>query len=404
MDPDGVMKSVRLMAPHCLELQLQEEISQRRDRAREQKRLEEAATSSASSRLRDELPVQPGDTVAVFNWQAAVERFRTLEAGLASVDKDVLKRDLDHFARAMRHGPWRSITIRAGWRRQLDDLERDMPNFKPVIRFVAERIALSELGGAPLRPPPILLLGEPGLGKTHFTHRLAEALGTKVHRQAFDNVQSTMSLRGSERYWGNTTTGVLWDRIVLGTCANLMVLLDELDKSKGYRDANPADALLSLLEPVTAATIKDLSVDFEFDASHVWYVATANDEQAIRAPLRSRFTTFTIEAPDIDGRLAVANSIFAGTLAALVPPNAKRSFRPLSDLQVCRLAWLTPRQIRKVCERILGIAALAGRWHFKDEDFDEALSLPTSPAQRSRKARGNDNDDGDGSIVEGRQS
>ncbi|MCU4119939.1 hypothetical protein [Variovorax sp. N23] len=101
------------------------------------------------------------------------------------------------------------------------------------------------------------------------------------------------------------------------------------------------------MEPVTATKVKDRSIDFEFDASRVLYVATANDDDRISAPVRSRFLEFFIEEPDIDGRLVLAHSIFQATLERMVPQEDLRAqlTRP-TDLQICRLAWKTPRQIR----------------------------------------------------------
>lgn len=47
----------------------------------------------------------------------------------------------------------------------------------------------------------------------------------------------------------------------VGHCANLMVLLNELDKGKGYGDAGPTNALLSLLELV--ASVMKARVDYD---------------------------------------------------------------------------------------------------------------------------------------------
>ncbi|SEA74427.1 AAA family ATPase [Variovorax sp. YR216] len=331
----------------------------------------------------EELPPAPPGTVAVFEWEAARERFHSLKNAPASGDKDVVARDLRHFAKAMADGPWRAVARPIAWREHLEQLALDMPNFAPVVDAVRRAFALADLTGRPPVLPPLLLLGAPGVGKTHFTHRLAQTLQTTIHRQAFDNPQSNSGLRGSERHWGNTAVGALWELIVLGTKANPVVLLDEIDKGEqGGNNYRPVDALLTLLEPVTASKVKDMSVDFEFDASHVIYVATANDARRISAPVRSRFLEFFIEEPDIDGRLALAHSIFQATLEHLVPVESVRvEFARPTDLQICRLAWLTPRQIRMACERALGAAAYEGRRHFEDSDFDvpAVAGAATSP-------------------------
>jgi ATP-dependent Lon protease len=340
----------------------------------------------------DELPPPPPNTVAVFDWDAARERFESLKKNPATADKDLVARDLRHFAKAMANGPWRSVARPGDWREDLQQLVAEMPNFAGVVEAIQHAMALADLSGRPPMPQPILLLGAPGVGKTHFTHRLAEVLQTTIHRQSFDNAQTTTGLRGADRHWGTSAVGALWELIVLGKNANPLVVLDELDK--GAHSGNhyrPVDALLSLLEPVTASKVKDVSVDFEFDASHVVYIATANDADRISAPVRSRFLEFFIDEPDIDGRLVLAHSIFEATLKRLVPLDEVRAAiaRP-TDLQICRLAWMTPRQIRMAVERALGAAVYAGRRHFEDSDFDASTAHVKTASFRRPKDSGDD--------------
>ncbi|MDN8612404.1 AAA family ATPase [Variovorax ginsengisoli] len=342
----------------------------------------------------DELPPAPPNTVAVFDWHAARERFDSLKRYPATADKEIIARDLRHFAKAMANGPWRTVARSAAWREDLQQLAEEMPNFAVVVEAIQRAMALADLSGRPPALQPILLLGAPGVGKTHFTHRLAESLQTTIHLQSFDNAQSNTLLRGSERHWSNSSVGALWELIVLGEKANPVVLLDEIDKGANEGGHHrPVDALLSLLEPVTAARVKDVSVDFEFDASHVVYVATANDAGRIAAPVRSRFLEFFIKEPDIDGRLVLAHSIFQATLNRMVPSEEVRAtFARPTDLQICRLAWMTPRQIRMTSEQALGAAAYEGRRHFEDRDFD-APKPRTQVAATSRRPKDGDGDE-----------
>ena len=60
----------------------------------------------------------------------------------------------------------------------IDDLYDSCPNFAEVIDDLKKYIALSVAGNEPMSFTPILLLGEPGIGKTHFARELAARLGT----------------------------------------------------------------------------------------------------------------------------------------------------------------------------------------------------------------------------------
>ena len=68
------------------------------------------------------------------------------------------------------------MVLDRGWQDGLRRLEEEMPNFGAVIEQVRVCCALVRLTGRPLRIPPILLAGMPGLGKTRFALRLAETL------------------------------------------------------------------------------------------------------------------------------------------------------------------------------------------------------------------------------------
>src|SRR5437868_3326993 len=152
----------------------------------------------------DKLPPTPENSVSVFDWDAARDRFNLLKKHPSAVEREIITRDLQHFAKAMANGPWRSIARPETWRKDLEQLAAEMPNFAPVVALTQRAMALADLSGRPATPQPILLLGAPGVGKTHFTQRLAEVLRTTIHRQPFDNSQSNSALRGSERHWGNS--------------------------------------------------------------------------------------------------------------------------------------------------------------------------------------------------------
>ena len=57
-------------------------------------------------------------------------------------------------------------------------LEQELPNFGDVLDDLRKQIALCMETDDPLELTPMLLLGEPGIGKTHFARRLSSLLGT----------------------------------------------------------------------------------------------------------------------------------------------------------------------------------------------------------------------------------
>ncbi|MFX5583067.1 AAA family ATPase, partial [Acinetobacter baumannii] len=60
----------------------------------------------------------------------------------------------------------------------MDALYDELPNFHEVLDDVRRQIALCNDSSDALEITPLLLLGPPGVGKTHFARQLAELLGT----------------------------------------------------------------------------------------------------------------------------------------------------------------------------------------------------------------------------------
>jgi ATP-dependent Lon protease len=243
----------------------------------------------------------------VYEWDAPlslIENHRT-------PDQDAQKRDKDIFELLKKHGHMRRVA------RPDSDLVFDalallrerQPHFSAVVDLVRQHLRLAFAQGKPLHLPPILLLGEPGVGKTHLTKQLAAALQTPMRRHGFDSATTGSTLTGSERHWGNTSYGLMFELLCLNEIINPVVLLDEIDKASGAPHRNPAAPLHTLLEPVSAGQSTDLSVGLTFDASFVTWIATANDASCIPASLRSRFIEFLILPPLGQHALQVARNI-----------------------------------------------------------------------------------------------
>ena len=283
----------------------------------------------------------------------------TSDRQLSARDKALFEKlkDLGAF-RTLRHHNTYATTLNA-----LGELGLQQPHFAEVIDFVKARIVLARELATPLALPPILLVGPPGVGKTHFTLALAKAMERPVERHSFDADYTGSALMGSDRHWSNTKTGRVFNAICLGESADPIILLDELDKADVVSRSNALGPLHSLLEPLTARDVVDISAGIRFDASHVFWIATANELRHIPEPIRSRFRIFTLQAPTAGQALDLARAVVEAVHKRF--PSFEVSLRHLATL----VAHLTPREQIQALEQAFAAAATNGRRHLLCQDL-----------------------------------
>lgn len=287
-------------------------------------------------------------------------------------DGDNSKKELELLARVIRQGAFRAVRNPgrdAGqWTGICRRLDTHHPQFRSVTQLVKACADLATEGHCALRVPPILLVGPPGIGKTHYAFDLADAMGLPIRIQSMENAQSPALFLGTERHWSTSGTGILFELVVLGEVANPVVVIDEIDKCKaGHYE--PTNAFHTLLEPRTAACVRDAGLDLPFDASLVFYIATANDEHALPLSLRSRFKIFPILPPTGAEALDLAHVVATDAVAMLRVPG----FAPPPRSLTKALAHLTAREIKNTTQVAVGAARAAGRKHLDLLDFPADL-------------------------------
>jgi ATP-dependent Lon protease len=248
----------------------------------------------------------------------------------------------------------------------VDDLYDASPNFKAVIDDLRKFLALAVAGDEAVQFTPMLLLGEPGLGKTYFAKQLAHALATGYEFVSMSSLTAGWVLTGASAQWHNARPGKVAQTLIEGDYANPVVVLDEVDKAGGDARYDPMGALYTLLERDTAVHFKDEFIDVDMDASHILWVATANDESAIPEPILNRMNVYAIERPDLEGSRKIALAVYREILEQHrwpFPPEPSQSVLE-------RLATIPPRDMRKLLLDAFGTARLSGRDHLVPEDID----------------------------------
>jgi len=256
--------------------------------------------------------------------------------------------------------------VKPSTHKAVDDLYDTSPNFREVIDDLRKFLALAVSGNEAVQFTPMLLLGEPGLGKTYFAKKLAHVLGTGFEFVSMSSLTAGWVLTGASAQWHNARPGKVAQTLIEGEFANPVVVLDEVDKAGGDARYDPMGALYTLLERDTASHFKDEFIDVDMDASHLLWVATANDEASIPEPILNRMNVYAIDRPDADGARRIALAVYREILEQ---HNWAFPAEP-DELVVAKLATIPPRDMKKLLLDAFGTARLAGRDHLAPEDID----------------------------------
>lgn len=258
------------------------------------------------------------------------------------------------------------FTIKPSALPDIDSLIDDLPNFAEPLEDIRRQLVLCLAGEDSLDLEPMLLLGDPGIGKTHFARRLATLLGTGYNFIGMSSLTAGWILSGASAQWKNAKPGKVFDSLVHGDYANPVIVVDEIDKAGGDQQYDPLGSLYTLLERDTASEFVDEFAEVAIDASDVVWIATANDARTIPEPILNRMNVYTIDPPDADGSRRIAASIYRELRE--VHGWGKLFPAELQADALDRVARLKPREMRRVILTAFGNAKLAGRNEVQAED------------------------------------
>ncbi len=277
---------------------------------------------------------------------------------------DALK---DTYERMLRAGGNR-FAVKPSSLPAMEKLYDDLPNFGDVLDDIKRQLSLCVNSRDRLELAPMLLLGDPGIGKTHFAKRIANLLGTGFGFISMSSLTAGWIIGGASSQWKNAKPGKVFETFLRGEYANPVMVVDEIDKASSDGAYDPLGAMYSLLEHDTATEFIDEFVEIPIDASEVVWVATANDARHIPEPILSRMNVYEIEAPDHDAACRIATAIYREIRES---HDWGRRFPALPDQSVIeRLAGFSPREMRKAINQAFGNASLAGRDVLTPDDID----------------------------------
>ncbi|MBW3241716.1 AAA family ATPase [Epibacterium sp. DP7N7-1] len=171
-----------------------------------------------------------------------------------------------------------------------------------VWRSLHQNRASGRLGA---RFAPVLLDGAPGIGKSAWGRRLAQLLETPDMIMDATGENASFGLIGSQRGWAKAGPGRLISLMLMRQIANPLALIDEIEKS-GTPVSNTdkafslPNALLPLLEDLTASRWSCPYFQHQFDMSCVNWVFTCNSLRGLPEPFLSRVRVISVPSPTQD--------------------------------------------------------------------------------------------------------
>lgn len=270
------------------------------------------------------------------------------------------------YERMLEKGPER-FQVKPSGLPAMEHLYDELPNFHPVLDDIRRQLALCHDSRDALEITPMLLLGPPGVGKTHFAREVAKLLGTGMGFISMSSLTAGWVLSGASSQWKGARPGKVFETLVDGQYANPVMVVDEIDKARGEHAYDPLGALYSLLEHDTAGAFVDEFAEVAVDASQVIWVATANDERSIPEPILNRVNVYQVDMPDHAAARTIAQRLYAG-IRAQHDWGTRFDPAPADDV-LDRLAELAPREMRRAWMTAFGNARLDGRDHITLADL-----------------------------------
>lgn len=231
----------------------------------------------------------------------------------------------------------------------LSGLKETFPNFSEVIDLYSMAMRLNLVSGVKeVSLRPLLLVGEPGVGKTRFLTELGNVLKTGFFSIDMSRVSAGFVLSGSDSTWGSGKPGFISDSLRESNVANPLILVDEIDKVGGDSRYDPTASFYALLEQHTARQFSDEFLKIPMDCSRINWVASANYPERIEPAILSRMKVVQINMPTPEETVLIVRHVYSELLT-------RKSWRKLfaselSEPVVKKLENISPRMIIQVLE------------------------------------------------------
>ena len=221
--------------------------------------------------------------------KAYIERLTRLVASPAySQEFDSIERYLDWIISL----PWtntsQDILSIENAKKTLDTNHFGLTSIKEKILEYIAVLDLKYAKGQPVKAPAMLFLGLVGTGKTTMAYSIAQSLGRKFARIPMGGMGDALQLRGRSRSYPDAEPGQIMKILRRVGTNNPVILLDEIDRVTEEARADIMGVLVEILDPEQNSHFLDHFIDYPFNLSQVFFIATANNTKNIATAVLDR--------------------------------------------------------------------------------------------------------------------
>lgn len=174
-----------------------------------------------------------------------------------------------------------------------------------VKQRIVEYLAI-KMRSAKSKGSVICLVGPPGVGKTSLAKSIAESLGKKFAKISLNGMRDESEIKGHRKTYIGAMPGRIIREMKKAGVINPLFLLDEIDKLSSDQRGDPTSTLLDILDVEQNAHFSDNYVEEDYDLSNVLFLATANYEENIPAPLHDRLEIIRLSSYTELEKLSIA--------------------------------------------------------------------------------------------------